>query len=194
MQVPNFLMLMPRPTSDPTKRRNVKPISESRSIPMSRWRDSRIISTRTTNVTKKNVQKAPHSSRQRTKLGPETHNPTWNTQRPGYACVAVLEQYSVPHLQVQACAVANVPVSNTCQFTQTSHIMHPQHITDPNNGPTRSKHQGSTRRRGYGTYERETKWEEHIPFDEFLTRPHFLEQSRVADNPSRVLDLPARLV
>lgn len=96
MQVPNFLMLMPRPTSDPTKRRNVKPISESRSIPMSRWRDSRIMSTRTTNGTKKNVQKAPHPSRQRTKLGPETHNPTWNTQGPGYACVAVLEQYLCP--------------------------------------------------------------------------------------------------
>jgi hypothetical protein len=58
MQVPNFLMLMPRPTSDPTKRRNVKPISESRSIPMSRWRDSRIISTQQTGL--KKMSRRPH--------------------------------------------------------------------------------------------------------------------------------------
>lgn len=36
--------------------------------------------------------------------------------------------------------------------------------------------------------------ERNLPFDQFLACPHFLEQRWVANNPSRILDLTARLI
>jgi hypothetical protein len=38
------------------------------------------------------------------------------------------------------------------------------------------------------------KKEWYVPFDKFLTRPHFLKQYGIANNPRRILNLPARLI
>jgi hypothetical protein len=70
-------------------------------------------------------------------------------------------------LQVQACTVADIPVSN-CQPCPTS-VTPASHVL-----PNRTEHD--------------------LPFDQFLARPHLLEQRRVANDPRGVLDLAARLV
>lgn len=68
-------------------------------------------------------------------------------------------------------------------FTNVSHGPGSQ---PPRVGCIVSKRRERKKKRNYS--------DRNVPFNQLLTRPHFLEQRRVANDSSRVLDLAARLV
>lgn len=71
-------------------------------------------------------------------------------------------------LQVQACAVADVAISD-CQHNPSSASQGASLLSVPDE-------------------------RSNLPLDQFLTGAHLLKQRRIPNDPRRILDLPARLI